>query len=77
MFAKLFRTSATIINSYEIARDLMEKRSANYSDRPHFIVLIEFYVGHFSPLQKLTHWPLGWDGEILSPPCYMVTNSGP
>ena len=41
MFAKFFRTPAVILNSKEAAVELMEKRSANYSDRPPFILLKE------------------------------------
>ncbi|KAK7679980.1 hypothetical protein QCA50_016926 [Cerrena zonata] len=41
VFAKLFRTPAIVINSYEVARDLLEKRSGNYSDRPRFILFVE------------------------------------
>ena len=41
IFAKLFHKPAIIINSLEIARDLLEKRSVNYSDRPAFVLLEE------------------------------------
>ena len=44
IFAKLFRKPAVIINSYDIARDLLERRSSNYSDRPRFILFMELYV---------------------------------
>ncbi len=44
MFAKFFRTPVIILNSKEAAVDLMEKRSAKYSDRPPLIVLRELYV---------------------------------
>ena len=40
-FAKLFQTPAIIISSYETARELMEKRSGNYSDRPPFTLIVE------------------------------------
>ena len=39
MFAKFFRTPAIILNSKEAAIELMEKRSAKYSDRPRFLLL--------------------------------------
>ncbi|CAL1697458.1 unnamed protein product [Somion occarium] len=41
VFAKLFRTPAIIINSFDVARDLLDKRSGNYSDRPRFILQSE------------------------------------
>lgn len=41
VFAKLFQTPAIIISSYDTARELMEKRSGNYSDRPRFILIVE------------------------------------
>lgn len=41
VFAKLFQTPAIIISSYDVARDLMERRSGNYSDRPRFILIVE------------------------------------
>ncbi|KAI0075227.1 cytochrome P450 [Panus rudis PR-1116 ss-1] len=41
IFAKLFRTPALIISSFDVAHDLMEKRSRNYSGRPRFILLEE------------------------------------
>lgn len=39
--AKLFQTTVIVVNSLRAARDLMDKRSANYSDRPRFAVLGE------------------------------------
>ena len=32
---KMFNTQVIVVNSASAARDLMEKRGANYSDRPH------------------------------------------
>ncbi|KAH8093154.1 cytochrome P450 [Cristinia sonorae] len=39
VYARLFRTPAIIINSLQAARDLLEKQSANYSDRPSFTLI--------------------------------------
>lgn len=39
IFAKFFRTPVVILNSKEAAVELMEKRSAKYSDRPRFLLL--------------------------------------
>ena len=47
MFARFFRTPAIILNSREAAEELLEKRSAKYSDRPRFILLNEMYVASF------------------------------
>ncbi|PIL26517.1 cytochrome P450 [Ganoderma sinense ZZ0214-1] len=44
VFAKFFRTPVVVLNSKEAAVDLMEKRSAKYSDRPPFILLKELCV---------------------------------
>ncbi|EMD32760.1 hypothetical protein CERSUDRAFT_118484 [Gelatoporia subvermispora B] len=53
VFAQLFRTPAIIISSATIAKDLMEKRSANYSSRPSFILQTEL---------------MGWDSAITHMP---------
>ncbi|THH28087.1 hypothetical protein EUX98_g6102 [Antrodiella citrinella] len=47
--AKLFHSPVIIINSLEVARDLMEKRGGNYSDRPPFVLLSEL---------------MGWDSTL-------------
>ena len=39
MHVDIFGQSFIILNSSKIARDLMEKRSSIYSDRPHFVGL--------------------------------------
>ncbi|KAI0632668.1 cytochrome P450 [Trametes polyzona] len=53
VFARFFRTPAVVLNSREAAIDLMEKRSANYSDRPRFILLSEL---------------MGWDNVLNNLP---------
>ncbi|KAK7677845.1 hypothetical protein QCA50_019157 [Cerrena zonata] len=55
VFAKLFQTPAIIISSYDIARDLMERRSGNYSDRPRFILIVELMGWK----NAITHLPYG------------------
>ena len=50
VFAKFFRTPVVVLNTREAAVDLMEKRSAKYSDRPPFILLKELCV--VSPLYQ-------------------------
>ncbi|THH28084.1 hypothetical protein EUX98_g6101 [Antrodiella citrinella] len=39
--AKLFQTSVIIVNSVQVAKDLMDKKSENFSDRPRFALLGE------------------------------------
>lgn len=41
MFAKLFHKPVLVINSARTGRDLMEKRSGNYADRPSFVLIEE------------------------------------
>ena len=36
-----------IINKLEIARELLDKRGVNYSDRPRLVLLCEMYVRFF------------------------------
>ncbi|OBZ74506.1 O-methylsterigmatocystin oxidoreductase [Grifola frondosa] len=55
VYAKLFRTPALVLNSKEAAQDLLEKKSAKYSDRPDFILLSEL-MGWDS---VITHMPYG------------------
>ena len=38
-----------VLNSYQAARDLLEKRSGKYSSRPRMVMLTELYVYHCSP----------------------------
>ncbi|OBZ78535.1 O-methylsterigmatocystin oxidoreductase [Grifola frondosa] len=40
-FAHLFHTPTLILNSLQAAQDLMDKRSAKYSDRPRFVLMSE------------------------------------
>lgn len=41
IYLKIFRTPAIVINSLAAARDLLDKRSAKYSDRPRMVLLAE------------------------------------
>ena len=41
VYAKLFHTPVVIVNSMNVARELMDKRGAIYSDRPQFTLLGE------------------------------------
>lgn len=44
VYAHLLGKDVVILNSMQAARDLLEKRSAIYSDRPRFVLLTELYV---------------------------------
>lgn len=44
VYIEIFRTPAIVLNSFEAARDLLDKRSAIYSDRPRLVLLMEMYV---------------------------------
>ncbi len=62
----LFQTPVIIVNSAEVAHDLMDKRSANYSARPKF-PLLDLYVS--SETMKcdsgLTTFYQAWAGQML------------
>ncbi|KAI0753694.1 cytochrome P450 [Fomes fomentarius] len=45
IYFRLFRTPTVVLNSLEGARDLLDKRSAKYSDRPRLVLLSEL-LGH-------------------------------
>ncbi|KAI0060162.1 cytochrome P450 [Artomyces pyxidatus] len=51
--AKVFGRSMVILNSLQAARDLMEKRSLNYSCRPRLVLIVEL---------------MGWDSVITNLP---------
>ena len=41
IFFNLFRTPTLVLNSLTAARDLLDKRSAKYSDRPRMVLMCE------------------------------------
>ena len=41
IYLKVFRTPTIVLNSLAAARDLLDKRSAKYSDRPRMVLLGE------------------------------------
>ncbi|EGO23206.1 hypothetical protein SERLADRAFT_350327 [Serpula lacrymans var. lacrymans S7.9] len=47
IYSRLFNQDIIVINSEKIAKDLLEKRSTNYSDRP-FIITIEMFGWTFN-----------------------------
>ena len=46
MYLNVLGQHIVILNSLEVITDLFEKRSSNYSDRKHTIMLHELYVLH-------------------------------
>ena len=44
MYLRVFNKPTLVLNSVEAARDLLDKRSSKYSDRPHFILLVDMSV---------------------------------
>ncbi|EMD36586.1 hypothetical protein CERSUDRAFT_84764 [Gelatoporia subvermispora B] len=54
VYARLFQTPAIVLNSWSAARDLMEKRSWNYSGRPRLTLLVEL---------------MGWDSVVTHMQC--------
>ena len=54
-----------ILNSLEVITDLLEKRSSNYSDRMHSMMLHELYVSHSFHLKDIVKYAdrcrMNWD----------------
>ena len=44
IYFRLFRRPTLILNSLVAARDLLDKRSVKYSDRPRMVLMSEMYV---------------------------------
>ncbi|KAH9917056.1 cytochrome P450 monooxygenase [Fomitopsis serialis] len=49
IFMRVFNKPALVLNSAEAARDLLDKRSAKYSDRPHFTLLVDMFGSDPNP----------------------------
>ena len=65
MFAKIFRRPVLVLGSLRAAQDLLEKKSANFSDRPRLILLSELYV----PIEIVPLLPRrGVDAPLPAPP---------
>ncbi|KAI0703111.1 cytochrome P450 [Earliella scabrosa] len=54
IYFKLFRTPTVVLNSLESARDLLDKRSVKYSDRPRMVLLAEL-GGHDTSLPPMRY----------------------
>lgn len=44
MYLEFFGKPTVVINSQSVARELLEKRGAKYSDRPRMVTLVEMCV---------------------------------
>ncbi|KAH9834665.1 cytochrome P450 [Rhodofomes roseus] len=49
VYMRVFSKPALVLNSVEAARDLLDKRSAKYSDRPHFTLLVDMFGSDPNP----------------------------
>ncbi|EPS99055.1 hypothetical protein FOMPIDRAFT_1050962 [Fomitopsis schrenkii] len=49
VYLRVFNKPTLVLNSVEAARDLLDKRSAKYSDRPHFILLVDMFGSDPNP----------------------------
>ncbi|KAI0640976.1 cytochrome P450 [Trametes meyenii] len=54
VYLKLFRTPTVVLGSIEAARDLLEKRGSDYSDRPRMVMFAEM-IGHGSSLPTISY----------------------
>jgi len=64
IYASTFGKPLIILNSFEVAQDLLQKRGNIYSGRPRLITFSEM-SGHFTPHPMYTPhaFPFaGWDG---------------
>jgi len=69
MHVKIFGQSMVILHSLQAARDLLDKRSSIYSDRPRFVLLSELYVFpsfHLSCVSANQGFS-GWAGRVPPP----------
>ncbi|EEB88889.1 hypothetical protein MPER_13085 [Moniliophthora perniciosa FA553] len=64
MFIRIFSQPMVVLSTFEAAQELLEKRSAIYSDRPRFVLFSELYAIFFiasgNCLMKFT----AWDGRM-------------
>ena len=63
-YLEILGRKIVIVNNYEMANELMDKRSANYSDRPVFPLFMKC-VAHLRSLSP--HWLLTYEYETLQP----------
>ncbi len=71
VYARLLGKEMIILNTLQAARDLLEKRSAIYSDRPRSVLLEELYVFYCTVTTTAELQP-EWGGRMLRRTCGMV-----
>lgn len=66
-----------MLNSLSAARDLLDKRSANFSGRPRQVVAGEMYIseGFFVSGATIDNLDLGWAGTLAFHSLIMATAS--
>ena len=69
MHVKIFGQSMVILHSLQAARDLLDKRSSIYSDRPRFVLLSELYIFPSLHLSCVfaNQGSAGWAGRVPLP----------
>lgn len=81
IYAPIFGLPVVVVNSIEAARELLDKRGYNYSDRARTVLYHEMYVDAFVSAnhyrkEKLNLQPsLDLDGNLLSR-CHMENGFG-
>lgn len=66
VYVKIFGISILFVNSYELARELFDKRGHIYSDRAHSVVLNDLYVHSFLMTVRFhSSAELGWIGPYF------------
>ena len=69
MHVKIFGQSMVVLHSLQAARDLLDKRSSIYSDRPRFVLLSELHVFPSFHLSCVfaNRGSVGWAGRVPLP----------
>ena len=65
MYLKLFRTPTLVLNSLTVARDLLDKRSAKYSDRTRMVLMREMYVRSKTTIATQSALAARWSSALL------------
>ncbi|PPQ90193.1 LOW QUALITY PROTEIN: hypothetical protein CVT25_001373 [Psilocybe cyanescens] len=61
VYARVFAQPMLVLNSLQAARDLLDRRSAIYSDRPRFVLLSELFVIYLFLVPRLPYLSLKYD----------------
>jgi len=76
VYINVLGRSVVILNSLQAARELLEKKSLIYSDRPRFVLMAELYVGRpvICDCSKYLYGS-GWVGILLYHSSHTVLGS--